>query len=61
MSVDTTSSVARASMPRISAISCTNVFVSLASVLFDRNWEILARRHGCDEIFTLCGRSSMSS
>jgi hypothetical protein len=46
-------------MPKIKAISCTNVFVCLASVLFDRNWESLARRQGCVEIFTLCGRFSM--
>ena len=38
--------VAKASQPTMRAISCTNAFVSLALVCFDRSWESLARRHG---------------
>ena len=38
------------------AISCTRVFVSRASVCFERNCESFAWRQGCWEMCTLVGR-----
>jgi len=47
--------VAKASQPTRSAISWTRAFVSRALQSLDRSWEILARTHGCLEMWTLTG------
>lgn len=51
--------VARASHPIISAISCTRAFVSFEEVDTERSWESFAWRQGCLEMWTLDGREDM--
>lgn len=48
--------VAKASQPRMRAISCTRAFVSRAMAVFERSWESFAIRQGCLERCTLGGR-----
>lgn len=48
--------VAKASQPRMRAISCTRAFVSRALMELERSWESLAIRQGCLEMWTLGGR-----
>jgi len=55
------SAEASASQATIRLISCTSRFVSRVLVLFARNWEILALRHGCCETVTLGGREAAIS
>ena len=50
--------VAKASQARNKVISWTSVFVSRASVVSERNWESLARRQGCLEMWMMVGRGT---
>lgn len=49
--------VASASQPSMREISWTSDLTSFAAVAWDRSWESLALRQGCDEMCTLGGRS----
>lgn len=47
---------AKASTPRIEAISSTSALVSRGVVLWERSWESFAWRQGWAEIWTFGGR-----
>ena len=46
---------ARASVPNIRVMSCTNCFVSFALIDFERSCDTFALRQGCCEMWTLEG------
>ena len=55
----TTSRPARASVPKISVISCSSCLVAFASVDLERSCDSFALKQGCRDMWTLEGSVDM--